>query len=127
MDKILRSSLSARTLAGGGLGSISIRVGPMVETSKSSFFAYFAGNERKYRIQPHDLAVQFIVCVGNHMVFLIGCQHKIGEGMSNTIEKDAAAFTLWRLGSSRNIRRQKIFPDNASGNRSRIRWIRSRL
>jgi hypothetical protein len=93
----LGHSLATWSLVGRSLSGILVRVCPVCQTAQTSFIADLARNVREYSIQPDDLAVQFLVCVGNHMVFLIGRHHQVGEALPYTIEEKTTVFALGRL------------------------------
>jgi hypothetical protein len=99
MHKVfIRRSLSARTLSGCSLRSVSIGIGPVVEAPQTGLITDLTSNKRVYRVQTHNLTVKFVIRVRDDMVFLICCHHQVGKGMSDTIEKDKAVFALWGFG-----------------------------
>lgn len=69
----------------------------MRQTAQTSLVADLARDVREHSIQPNDLTVQFLVCVGNHMVLLISRHHQVGEALSYAIKEETTVLALGRL------------------------------
>jgi hypothetical protein len=67
----------ARTLVGCCLCSTLVGVCPVGQTAQTSFLADLACNVWENGIQADDLAVQFLVRIGDYVVFLIGGHHQV--------------------------------------------------
>ena len=90
--------LPARTLVRRRLGGVAVGVRPVSETAHTGLFTDLTRNVWVYGIHTEQLAIELVVGVGHDVVLLIGGHHQVGEGISDTIEEEAAIFVFFWFG-----------------------------